>query len=415
MNKITYEKEVRRAILHFMSVMDGVKIKRYDVNGVEYDTIKVGIGFHPKSATFKDLTNDSGHITLPFISVNLSNISYDAERAWNKTHENDTHRRIPENNKVYNYTSPIPINLEFDLEITTVYYEDLLQIINNFLPYTNPYLVVSMKEPFTGSEQRCQINWSGAIPINVPEKWGPDEMVRYSASTSFTFETYIFKAKTAAVDRICCIDWSVSTENNWNQYTLNKDRYEEKYHFNGIPIIKQASPHTIPLGQDTKIKIYGEQLGQVHGVVLSGNSTIFGPLSNFNYFPASENFKEFKGVALTDFTTSENHLSFHVNPKNEGFFDIILINDCGYLKLTEPADKTQYTLSSNCFDQTIKIPVESTNMFDSNIPSCSSCYWPHHIVFEHGIEVNSKWNSACINTSPCFSALSGFPVICDQL
>ena len=90
MDRITYSKEIRRAILHFLSAMDGVKIQRYDINGVVRDTIKVGMGFHPKSPTFKDKANASGHITLPYISVKLSNINYDNSRSWNKTHQKNS-------------------------------------------------------------------------------------------------------------------------------------------------------------------------------------------------------------------------------------------------------------------------------------------------------------------------------------
>lgn len=381
MNRITYAKEIRRAILHFLSAMDGVKIQRYNSKGEVMDTIKVGMGFHPKSPIFKDAVNNSGHITLPFISVKLTNISYDGSRSWNKTHQMNTYHES--NNRVLNYTCPVPVNLDFELDITTVYYEDLFQILTNFIPYTNPYIYVKMQEPFTGKELRCPVEWNGQIPLNVADELTPSDNNRYKASTGFTYKTWIFKAKEEEVAKICCVDWSVAIDKSWEAYTKNPDKTEDKGKIRGIPVIKAVKPDVIRLGKESKIEITGERFENVHTVLLSSNSSMFGPLSTFNYFPNSEVFTEIKGTPISH-TITDDFLSFEVSPKNVGFFDVILVNSCGYLLLTKPADTRQYEVSSNCLGQTDDILISSDNVFDTFYADCKLFQSPRPSI--------STWN-----------------------
>lgn len=409
MNRITYSKEIRRAILHFLAAMDGVKIQRFNINGVVMDTIKVGMGFHPKSPIFKDLNNNSGHITLPYISVKLTNIAYDASRSWNKTHQMNTYRES--DNKILNYTCPVPINLDFEFEITTVYYEDLFQILTNFIPYTNPYIYVQMQEPFTGNELRCPVEWNGQIPLNVADELTPSDNNRYKASTGFTFKTWIFKAKEEPLDKICCVDWSVAIDKTWESYTANPDKTEDKGKIRGLPVIKAVRPDIIKLGKKSKIEMTGDRFDLVHTVLLSANSSMFGPLSTYNYFPNSETFTKIKGKSI-DFSITNDFLSFDVTPMNEGFFDVILVNSCGYLKLTEPEDMTQYQISSNCLGDISETPISSTNLFDTFYEDCTGCFNPLDRVFEHGIEVVSPWSTAC-DLSECLSAVFPTTNNCD--
>jgi hypothetical protein len=409
MDRITYSKEIRRAILHFLSAMDGVKVQRYDINGVVRDTIKVGMGFHPKSPTFKDQVNASGHITLPYISVKLSNIGYDNSRSWNKTHQMNTYHE--EANQILHYTCPVPVNLDFQIEITTVYYEDLFQILTNFIPYTNPYIYVQMQEPFTGREMRCPVEWNGQIPLVVSDELTPTDNNRYKATTGFMFKTWIFKSKEEAVSKICCIDWKVSIDKTWDSYTENPDPTEDSGRFLGVPVIRSLQPNIVKLGKTTKIEIIGDRFDNVHTVLLSANSTMFGLLSNYNYFPNSETYTTFKGTPV-DFTHTTDFLSFYVTPENVGFFDIIMVNPCGYVKLTDPADTRQYSVSSNCLGQSENVLITSDNVFDTYYTDCS-CYNPFDVVFEHGVEVVSPWNSACSFSDCLTGVLSAVANNCD--
>jgi hypothetical protein len=410
MERITYSKEIRRAIIHFIAAMDGVKIQRFDSKGNVQDTIKVGIGFHPKSPIFKDLINNSGHIVLPYIVVKMNNITYDNSRSWNKTHQMSTYRE--KDNKILNYTCPVPVNLDFELEITTVYYEDLFQILTNFIPYSNPYVYVKMQEPFTGAEMRCPIEWNGQIPLQSADELTPSDNNRYKATTGFTFKTWIFKAKEEEVSKICCIDWAVDLDKTWESYTRNPDKTEDSGHISGIPLIKSVAPYIIKLGETSKIEMIGEKFDKVHTVLLSANSSMFGALSTYNFFPNSDTYVSIKGKSI-DFSITDDFLSFEVLPKNEGFFDVILVNSCGYLKLTNPVDTRKYTLSSNCYGDTVQNLVTTDNVFDTFASDCTSCFLPFDQVFEHGIEVTSPWNSAC-SFSECLSALLPTDNNCDK-
>ena len=75
------------------------------------------------------------------------------------------------------------------------------QIISNFIPYTNPYIVISWKIPSTimtdMREIRSEIEWSGTVNLNYPTELESNAPYRVSADTSFTIKGWLFPAKGA--------------------------------------------------------------------------------------------------------------------------------------------------------------------------------------------------------------------------
>ena len=42
---------------------------------------------------------------------------------------------------------PVPVNLEVSMSILARYMQDVDQIVSNFVPYNNPYIILSWKVP----------------------------------------------------------------------------------------------------------------------------------------------------------------------------------------------------------------------------------------------------------------------------
>ena len=75
------------------------------------------------------------------------------------------------------------------------------QILSNFIPYSNPYVVISWPVPYnlTGltdlREIRSEVNWSGNVSLTYPIEQQPTQPARVAADTSFTIKGWLFPYK----------------------------------------------------------------------------------------------------------------------------------------------------------------------------------------------------------------------------
>lgn len=367
MNNYTYNFEVRRMILHFMAAIDGAVIKRYDKDQVAVDSIAVNYIYGPKQRIMKDLIDSAEHVKLPIVAIMLKSISRDSTRGRDNimgrfedltTYNNETNLDVP---------APIPVNLVFELTIMAKYQMDLEQIITNFIPYADPYFIVSWKEPFTNHEIRSEILWNGDISIDTPvELQGKDPYSQITASTSFTYKGYMFKNKAKSVGKICRIDSNFILTDKWfcdydNLVDYAETLPKESFTITGVPKLEWAQPLVIKSGStmsacDTKDEDYDPteilgrtetltiegQLNDITDIFLSASDiTMFGdlPVSAIDIFDGDTEFPAFTGLVIESFKPIEgdpNKLTFDLPIFiDRGKVDIIVVNSCGYSKLSE--------------------------------------------------------------------------------
>jgi hypothetical protein len=209
MKNYTFNWEIQTLMEQFVSAFNDVIIKRYsyvpNLTGDSKTTIeplsgnKVLYVYAPKQRVFSALKNPApGGLTVPVISVNISSISRDQNRVFNK-HEGF--------NVIYNQSSlnslkkipqPVPINIGVTMNIVTKYQNDMDQIISNFVPYCDPYIIISwklpgLKESDVPYEIRTEILWNGNINLQYPTDLQPTQPFRVVAETSFIIKGWMFK------------------------------------------------------------------------------------------------------------------------------------------------------------------------------------------------------------------------------
>jgi hypothetical protein len=197
MNKKAFYFEIHDLLNQFVAAFDDVIISRYNKSREEKEKIKVRYVHAPKNRVIHDLANKAQNITTPVISVSIGSVDRDEGRVFNKI----TGMYLPASNTLMSKTShvrmPIPVNLSLNVSIIAQYQTDIEQIISNFIPYTNPYLVISWKIPedfnlaYT-SEIRSEVLWSGSCTMEYPIETTSTDKVRFSASTTFTVKGWLF-------------------------------------------------------------------------------------------------------------------------------------------------------------------------------------------------------------------------------
>jgi hypothetical protein len=204
-------------LTQFVAAFDDTVIKRYDKNNNARQNVEVRYVFAPKQRVMYDIVNKAQNLTLPVVAIDLTSITYDNDRVFNKI------------NNLYNYTNstdsteirmPVPINLEINFSIIARYMQDMEQIVSNFAPYSNPYIVIAWEEPSeTGDsvEIRTEVEWSQSIALNQPTDLTYTDKFRVVADTTFTIKGWLFRDKNTASAPIYFIEQNfINSTANYN-------------------------------------------------------------------------------------------------------------------------------------------------------------------------------------------------------
>ena len=124
----------------FVAAFDDCIISRYNKNRVEQEQIDVRYVFGPKQRVMYDIVNKAQNITLPVVAINITGISRDQSRVFNKLEPSylpltTTYGGSLKSSKLL---QPVPVNINVSFSILTKYMLDMDQILSNFVPYADP-------------------------------------------------------------------------------------------------------------------------------------------------------------------------------------------------------------------------------------------------------------------------------------
>lgn len=222
--------EIQDLIIQFANAFDSIVIGRYNKNREQKDRIFVRYLYAPKQRVLYDIVNKAKTITLPVVTINVAGITRDNERVFNKLPDVNSFYYGNEN-KSSKYNAPTPVNIDINFSIITRYQLDMDQILSNFIPYNNPYIIISWPVPegLAGlaekQEIRSEVLWDGNINLDYPVELTASDKARVVADTSFTIKGWIFPVAQNDVDNIYTVKsnfYAVSgTENTGTVLTLD--------------------------------------------------------------------------------------------------------------------------------------------------------------------------------------------------
>ena len=306
MKNYTYNFEVKDLLTQFVAAFDDTVVKRYDKNNNARQEVAVRYVFAPKQRIMYDIVNKAQNIELPVVAIDLAGISYDTDRVFNKLDNFENYRN---SNSSSSIRTPTPVNLTVNMSILCRYMQDMEQIISNFVPYSDPYIILAWKEPVSSDvsntiEIRSEVLWDQNITLNTPTETTYSDKFRIVADTSFTIKGLLFRSKNEESSPIYFIEnnfVNVRPDFNFNQGLSSLD-YEtffanmsstvgevETITLSGIPDITNVYFNTsgslLPLDNPTTIvtntsaggrsyTLYGNNYDRTEFVMLSSNSAI---------------------------------------------------------------------------------------------------------------------------------------------
>lgn len=207
--------EIKDVLTQFIAAFDDVVISRFNRAREKQDRIQVRYVYAPKQRVLYDLVNKAKGITLPVIAINIAGIRRDEKRVFNKlsgSYYSQTKSTILTGgiSRQDFIKQPVPIDISVNMSILTKFQTDMDQVLSNFIPYTNPYIVISWKVPssFTVVEQeiRSEVLWDGNMAMTYPTDVTANQHYRVSADTSFTIKAWLFQKYSTPVNTIFTVD-----------------------------------------------------------------------------------------------------------------------------------------------------------------------------------------------------------------
>ena len=134
-----YHEIIRKTIVSFGTVFNGITIKHDKSDGEEFSEIRVPLSYGPSQKFLARLEqqpdlNKPIQITLPRMSFEMNNVAYDSSRKTGVTQTFKT----SDGTKMKKVFMPVPYNIGFELNIFTKLNDDALQIVEQILPYFQP-------------------------------------------------------------------------------------------------------------------------------------------------------------------------------------------------------------------------------------------------------------------------------------
>jgi len=136
-----YHEIIRKTVIAFGTLFNDIHVRHDDGNGNIISEIKVPIAYGPRQKFLARIQqqpelNKATQITLPRMSFEITNISYDSTRKAGITQTFKA--KDVNNNQMKKVFMPVPYNLGFDLNVLVKLQDDGLQILEQILPFFQP-------------------------------------------------------------------------------------------------------------------------------------------------------------------------------------------------------------------------------------------------------------------------------------
>jgi len=147
-----YHEKIRKCVSLFGRLFNDIYVIRKNSSGGGVSQLKVPLSYAPRQRYLErirenaDLVNNTSvAIKLPRMSFEITNFSYDTSRQLTKMSTFNTVGTANTNRK--KFFPPVPWTLMFQLNIYGKNQDDVLQVVEQVIPYFNPQYTLTIK-PF---------------------------------------------------------------------------------------------------------------------------------------------------------------------------------------------------------------------------------------------------------------------------
>jgi len=193
-----FYKVLRRTIIQFLNMFADIQVARYDNDGNITTHILVPLKYGPKEKAYYWLKEYSTEEKLPIMSVNLMSIDFDSARIVNKNDQVVQSQDVANRTETY-FPNPVPYTLMLNLNIWALHMVDIDQILEQILPFFNPYVMMRVHIPELGAYIENKVVFNSAVP-DIMDEWGEEDWRVLKWTLTFNVQMYMFRPLTAEND-----------------------------------------------------------------------------------------------------------------------------------------------------------------------------------------------------------------------
>jgi hypothetical protein len=190
-----YHEIIRNTIISFGALFNNINIKHVNDSDDDISVIKVPLGYGPTQKFLARLEqvpnlNKPVQISLPRMSFEMVGLTYDPTRKVTTTQTFKTY--LESDKTIMTSYMPVPYNLSFELSIFTKLNDDMLQIVEQILPYFQPAYTLSVDLIKTIGEKRDIPIVLDSITMDDQYEGNYDTRRSLIYTLKFTAKTYLF-------------------------------------------------------------------------------------------------------------------------------------------------------------------------------------------------------------------------------
>ena len=143
----TYNKIIRKCVVGFGTLFNNIECRKENKDGSVYSRMKVPLAYGPRQKFLARLEqqadlNQKVAITVPRLSFEMTGISYDSSRKLAPT---TLTLKADTNNAVKKQFTPVPYNIDFELNVISKTNDESLEIMEQILPVFQPSFQMTIK------------------------------------------------------------------------------------------------------------------------------------------------------------------------------------------------------------------------------------------------------------------------------
>jgi hypothetical protein len=191
-----YHEILRKTVIGFGTLFNNIEIRQTNNQKEVVSVIKVPLAYGPIQKFLARVEqqpnlNTPVQITLPRMSFEFTGLTYDTARKLTTT-QTFLSKSVTDGTDIRKTYMPVPYNMDFELSIMTKLNDDMLQIVEQILPYFQPSYTLTINLVDTIGEKRD-------IPIvldsvTMEDDYEGDYTTRRALiyTLKFTAKTYLF-------------------------------------------------------------------------------------------------------------------------------------------------------------------------------------------------------------------------------
>jgi hypothetical protein len=193
-----YYNVIRKTLIQMLDLFNDIKVARYNSDGTIRKYVNVPLKLGGKQKVWYWIHERKDDQMLPIMSMVVTGINFAADRQVNKLHK-ILKEVDPSAGLMSRFINPIPYDITTSISIWSLWMSDADQILEQILPYFNPYVIMKIYIPEADATLDIKVIFNSCSPDfefeMADDSW---RVIRWNLD--FTIQSYIFQPVSSAIE-----------------------------------------------------------------------------------------------------------------------------------------------------------------------------------------------------------------------